>query len=175
MSDDLDRWLGRELPGLLTGAEPPAAARYLAMRRHRPRWRLRLASLPAVVGTKLLVGVGAVAVAAAGVGVKTAVTGSPNPLVWSHGAQPAVQQCMATGPSHAGRGQCVSTAVTASPPGRATASGAPGSAHSRAGSGNSPGSSGDHPSPHPHPTPPPHPTPAGDPSSGAPRSGGWTP
>ncbi len=167
MSDDVDRWLDAGLPALLTEDQPLPDARYLAVRSARPHWRLRLASLPAVVGTKLLVGAGAVALAAAGVGVKTAVTGSPSPLIWSQGARPIVEQCMAsTTPGH-GIGRCVSTAVAAGHPGteppgsaaasRAHGSGAPSSDMSPTSS--APGRSQSHPTPHPHPTHPPKPTP----------------
>jgi hypothetical protein len=161
VSKDWERWLEAGLPALMTDAQPPPAPRYRALREPRPGWRLRLASVPAMVGSKLLVGAGAVALAAAGVGVKTAVTGSPSPFVWSHGAVPVVQQCKASAtPGTAGIGGCVSTAVAGGHPG-AAGSGAAASSPSDGASPSSTahGRSTDHPTPHAHPTHPSKPTP----------------
>ena len=116
MSDDFDRWLERELSPLLAGTDTPPTPRYLASRPRTARWRLRMASVPALLGSKLLVGAGAVALAAAGVGIKTAVTGSVNPLDWSHGAVTVVQGCMASASPGGGLGGCVSTAEAAGHP-----------------------------------------------------------
>ena len=168
MSDRLDRRLDSELPALLTEAQPPPDARYLAVRNARPRWRLRLASLPAAVGTKLLVGAGAVALAGAGVGIKTAVTGSPSPLIWSNGAQPVVQQCMATATPGQGIGACARTALATGHPGTGPLGSAAGSHAPRTGApslgvsptSTPPGRSDSHPTPHPHPSHRPKPTPA---------------
>jgi hypothetical protein len=137
LPEDLDGWLEGELPALLAGGGPPAEPRYLAARASRPRWRLRLASVPAVLGTKLLVGAGAIALAAAGVGVKTAVTGSPSPLVWSRGAQTVVHGCQISRQPHSGIGSCVSSAEATS---HASASGTPPGLGRKAG-GSPPGQS----------------------------------
>lgn len=186
MSEDLDRWLEEELRLLAANTAPPPAPRYARHRPVRSGWRLRAASVPAALGAKLLIGASAVALAAAaGVGVKTAVTGNPNPLDWSHGAEPVVQTCTASLAPSPGFGPCVSAQVTVSPPGAGhrrtpTPSPAASSRHSpgahptgREESSSQPtpltsrGDSGDHPTPaasprsSAHPTPPPHPTPNG--------------
>lgn len=166
MTDELDRWLDGELSPLLAGTDAPPSPRYLAARARTPRWRLRLASLPAMLGTKLLVGAGAVALAGAGVGIKAAVTGSVNPLDWSHGAAPIVQTCMASASPGEGLGGCVSTGVAAGHPdatvrpdagSRSRATAPPSGVPSGAGSESPNGSSGGAPIARPTPG---HPGPA---------------
>lgn len=69
-----------------------------------------LSGLPAVIGTKAVVGLAAVSLAGAGgVAVKTATTGSPNPLIWGHTVTQSVNDCKAdlTTGQH-GIGPCVS-------------------------------------------------------------------
>ena len=131
--------------------------------------------------------VGTVAVVGTAIGVKTAVTGSPNPVSWGQTTVvPAVQSCKAAIPSPRptgranGIGQCVSSAAqqhgsaqssaNAQPGSQGNASNAPGHSDTGPGnSGNAPGHSGggtngngsgqstSHPTP-PVPTPA-HPTP----------------
>ena len=71
-----------------------------------------LKALAALAGSKAaLAGTAAVALAATGVGVKTATTGSPNPLSWGAQVTQQVQTCKAarTDLQHGhGIGQCVS-------------------------------------------------------------------
>lgn len=165
--EGLDAWLDGELPGLLPSGTPPTSPRYLSARSGRPHWRLRLASVPAVLGTKALVAAGAIALAGAGVGVKTAVTGSPSPLVWSRGAQTTVHACQTAATSPTGVGPCVSSAeahphASGSPPGFAHTGGGtspPGqaiSASHRASAQARQSAQGEgtsRPTPSPHPTP----------------------
>jgi hypothetical protein len=160
VSDDFDRRLEARLAALKKDADPPSAPRYLALRTAPPRWRLRLASVPALMGTKLLAGAGALAVAAAGVGIKTAVTGSPSPLIWSHGAQTVVQ-CKASPTARGEIGRCVSTSVRTNHAGAEPPDSAPAS-HAAPGRGaSSKGSPSAIDRTHPaHPTHSPKPTPA---------------
>lgn len=181
MSEEFDRWLEERLNPLRASAAPPPQPRYAMRRQVHPRWRLRLASVPAALGAKLLIGAGAVALAAAaGVGVKTAFTGNPNPLDWS--SPPAVVQSCAASPAPSpGIGPCVSGHATASPLGAAhgRTAGATRPTPRASGKPTSPGKSQDHPTPpaspgksQDHPTPPAtpansqdHPTPAASPGS----------
>ncbi len=177
--EDFDPWLEGELPALLSAGGSAVEPRYRSARSSRPHWRLRLAAMPAVLGTKLLVGAGVIALAGAGVGVKTAVTGSPSPLVWSRDAQTTVQTCKAAA-SSPGIGSCVSGARAnphasgspsglahqggTSPPGRAIPASKKAAAQaqqSASGHGTS------RPTPNTDHTPNPHPSPSHSPHSSA--------
>lgn len=74
-----------------------------------------LTGLPAVIGTKAVVGLAAISLAGAGgVAVKAATTGSPNPLVWGHTVTQAVNECKADLPTgQHGIGPCVSAQAKA--------------------------------------------------------------
>lgn len=115
MNDDqLDALLSRSLheASLRRGRQAPAATPAWA-RRERPRhfgwlWKAGAAGL---VLDKLLVGsLVAAAIVGTSVGVKTVVTGSPDPLVWGHTVTQSVTSCKAdrTSTDHA-IGSCVSS------------------------------------------------------------------
>src|SRR5438445_12852382 len=107
---DFDRWLEAELEARdrASSAEPRPSPRYAAPTRRNPM----LKALAALAGSKAaLAGTAAVALAATGVGVKTATTGSPNPLSWGAQVTQQVQTCKAarTDLQHGhGIGQCLS-------------------------------------------------------------------
>lgn len=187
MSEAFDHWLEAALRRELSPPPAPPPARYAALRAARPRagrrWRLRMVPATAALGSRLLVGAGVVALAAAGVGVKTAVTGTANPLVWSNAA-PIVQQCHASpSPTH-GIGRCVSSAVVSSnpgsgrraspsPPDLATASGTgPPGSETGGGAASSPATSAGHPTPPPHSHPTPRKTPPGQAKHSSPSASG---
>lgn len=114
MDEDNDRWIATGLTASfhrLDLGSPPHNAQYKST---TPNWRKKrmslLAGLPAVLTTKAAAAAFAVTLTAAGgVAVKTATTGSPNPLSWGATVTTQVQSCKAalTAGQH-GIGKCVS-------------------------------------------------------------------
>jgi hypothetical protein len=181
MSDNFDRWLEDELGNRLDSVDPGyVAPRYLESstppRRGRLAGLLAGLPLPALLTTKVAAASMVVlAATGTGVAVKTATTGTPNPLVWGQQVKDQVQKCKDALPAgQHGIGKCVSEFATQH-----------GSTSSESGTGSSSDSAGDNgkgnangqPTSHPtsqgksdshatpqgksdsHPTPPPHPTP----------------
>jgi len=165
MRSALDRQLDRELPRLLVRSSPPAYPRFLEMRPAGTRDRVRFGAVRPRFGTAVIVGVGIAFIATAGVGAKTVLTGSPNPLVWSHVTPPGAPHCNVRGSvAVAGTGGCASGAPRQTNAGadrRSTQPHPTGSAP--AGASTVPGAVVGS-SPAANPTPPPHPSQAPSPS-----------
>jgi hypothetical protein len=200
MGDNFDHWLEDELGRRLGDIDPGyVAPRYLATAAPRRGRVLRFVAglpLPALLTTKVAAA-SMVVLAATGTGVvvKTATTGTPNPLVWGQQVKDQVQTCkdkLAAG-QH-GIGECVSnfashkpTATPSSGTGSADGTANPtdgadsGNGNNGVGTGSKPqptpqGKSDGHPTPQgksdTHPTPQPHPTAGVGNGSGTSNGGG---
>jgi hypothetical protein len=186
MSDNFDRWLEDELGNRLDSVDPTdVAPRYLES--HGPK-RGRLTGLlaglplPALLTTKVAAASMVVlAATGTGVAVKTAATGTPNPLVWGQQVKDQVQKCKDALPAgQHGIGKCVSEFASQHSSTSSDSSDSDSSTDDN-GKGNANGQSTSHPTPqgksdsHPtpqgksdsHPTPPPHPTPQASSNAGA--------
>jgi hypothetical protein len=114
MSDNFDRWLEDELGRSLDRVDRGyVAPRYLdssAPRRGRAFGFLAGLPLPALLTTKAAAAsLVVLAATGTGVAVKTAATGTPNPLVWGQQVMDQVQKCKdQLGAGQHGIGQCVS-------------------------------------------------------------------
>ena len=90
-------------------SSPPAYPRFLELRPAGTRDRVRFGAVRPRLGTAVIVGAGIAFIATAGVGAKTVLTGSPNPLVWSHVTPPTAPHCNLRGSvAVAGTGSCAS-------------------------------------------------------------------
>ena len=182
MSDNFDRWLEDELGSSLgsvdSGYVPPRYLEGGAPKRGKVAGLLAGLPLPALLTTKVAAA-SMVVLAATGTGVvvKTATTGSPNPLVWGQQVKDQVHKCKAELASgEHGIGKCVSQFASQHGDQQSDQSSSGSSSDNGDGNGNGnghgkpsahptpQGQSGSHPTPQgqsgSHPTPPPHPTPA---------------
>jgi hypothetical protein len=180
MSDNFDRWLEDELGSRLDSVDPGyVAPRYLessAPKRGKLAGLLAGLPLPALLTTKAAAASMVVlAATGTGVAVKTATTGTPNPLVWGQQVKVQVEKCKDALPAgQHGIGKCVSEFATQH---SSTSSDSTDSSSDSTGDN---GKSTSHPTPqgksdsHPtsqgksdsHPTPPPHPTPPASSNAG---------
>ena len=101
--------LARAFDSLALPVTPQAVYASGGRRRAGMAWPAALAGAPAVLGTKAVAAAAAVTLAGAAVGVKTVVTGSPDPTHWGQQVTQQVQSCkdQLTSGQH-GIGPCVS-------------------------------------------------------------------
>ena len=157
----LEADLDRAYAGLRLPASPPFATyRQLQAKRLSRKPLAGLMGLPALLGTKAVAAAAVVTLAGTAVGVKAAVTGSPDPTNWGQQVTQQVKTCKAQlQPGQHGIGECVSD--FANQHGKQVSA-----AHSQAGANShanshASGAPTGSPSPgdHGQPSSPPHPTP----------------